>query len=133
MPLVQILPEDRFSASSSYNESVTAPNVRFPSEQYSSSSKEPWCPASRADLDYSKEYVTVVFGCPQTVRNVEGKGRYILYYSVEYSNDQKKWKNLTSKDRTHYDPTFKVSITNKANLYPLPHPQAGAFRRKTDP
>ena len=75
----------------------------------------------------------MVFGCPQTVRIVEGKDRYILYYSVEYSNDQKKWKTLTSKERTHYDPAFKVSITNKPNLHPLPHPQAGAFRRKTDP
>jgi len=75
----------------------------------------------------------VVFGCPQTVRIVEGKGRYVLGFSVEYSNDQKKWKTLTSKDRTLFDSTFKVSITKNTNLYPLPHPQAGAFRRKTDP
>lgn len=75
----------------------------------------------------------MVFGCPQTVRIVEGKGRYVLGFSVEYSNDQKKWKTLTSKDRTLFDSTFNVSITKKTNLYPLPHPQAGAFRRKTDP
>lgn len=75
----------------------------------------------------------MVFGCPQTVRIVEGRDRYALSYTVEYSKDQKKWKPVTSKDTTHYDPKFKVSITNKANLYPLPHPQAGAFRRKTDP
>lgn len=75
----------------------------------------------------------MVFGCSQTVRIVEGKDRYALGFSVECSNDQKKWKTLTSKDRTHYDSTLKVSITNKTNLYPLPHPQAGAFRRKTDP
>jgi len=112
-PLVRILPKDRFSASSSYNESVTAPNVRFPSEQIDlSASKEPWCPATRTDYDYFKEYVTVDLGCQQTVRKVEGKDSHVLQYFGEYSNDEKKWKTLTSKDKRYYDKTLKVFKAN---------------------
>ena len=92
---------------------MTAPNVRFPSEQFGLPvSKEPWCPATRSDYDYYKEYVTVDFGCQQTVRKVEGTDPLVLRYAVQYSNDGKNWKTLTSKDETYYDKKMKVSVTS---------------------
>ena len=101
---------------------MTAPNVRFPTEQSGlPASKEPWCPAQIADWDYSKEYVTVDFGCSQTVRKVEGRDSHTLWYAGEFSNDKKKWKILTSKDVT-YNKKEKVSITTKAIIHPLSEP-----------
>lgn len=112
-PLVRFLPKDRFSASSSYNQSVTAPNVRFPSEHFGfSASKEPWCPVERNDYNYFEEYVAVDLGCQQTVRKLEGKASKTLQYSGEYSNDKKKWKKLTSKDETYYDKFLKAFLIN---------------------
>ena len=105
--LVQFLPKNRFSASSSYNESVTASNVRFPSEHFGP--KEPWCPVKRNDYKYAKEYVAVDLGCQQTVRKLKGRDRKTLQYAGEYSNDGKTWEKLTSKDTTYYDKKEKVS------------------------
>jgi len=76
---------------------------------FSAASEEPWCPATRTDYDYAKEYVIVDLGCPKTVHKVEGKDPYALLYSGEYSNSKKKWKTLTSEDDTYYDKNFKVS------------------------
>lgn len=118
-PLVGFLPEDRFSASSSYNESVTAPNVRIPSERSGSLvPMEPWCPKKRKDSNYAEEYVAVDLGCQQTVRELEGKDSQTLRYAGEYSNDEKKWKKLTSK-------TFK---TNNDKAVIKPPVQARYFR-----
>ena len=113
-PLVGILPKDRFSASSSFNDSVTAPNVRFGL----SAPTEPWCPAKRDDWDYAKEYVIVDLGCQQTVRKLKGKDSHTLQYAVQYSNDEKIWKSLTSEDETYYDKDLKVSVTTKAIIHP---------------
>ena len=136
-PLVRILPKDRFSASSSFNDSVTAPNVRFPNEQQFglSAPTEPWCPAKRDDWDYAQEYVIVDLGCQQTVRKLEGKDSHTLQYAVQYSNDEKIWKSLTSEDDTYYDKDLKVSVTTKAIIHPRPCPQVGvaAFDRCTVP
>ncbi|XP_020620754.1 uncharacterized protein LOC110058446 [Orbicella faveolata] len=126
-PLVRILPEKSFTASSSYNDSVKAPNVRFARGMFvSSASKEPWCPATREDYDYEKEFVIADLGCPQTVHRVEGKDPHALFYSGEYSNNKKKWKILASEDETYYDKNMKVSVTSEteAMFHPRPRPQA---------
>ena len=124
MPLVRNLPEKSFSASSFYNDSVKPPNVRFVSGMgVSSASKEPWCSDTKKNEDdYGKEYVTVDLGCPQTVHKVEGNDSNALFYSVEYSNNKKIWKTLTSADNETYDKYAKVSVTSEA--IPLPHHQA---------
>lgn len=132
MPLVQILPEKSFTASSYYNDSVKASNVRFVSGMRgSSASKEPWC--SNTTDDYRKEYVTVDLGCPRTVHKVEGKDPNALFYSVEYSNNKKIWKALTSADNETYDEDTKVSVTSEAMFHALPHPQAPSVNRPIAP
>ena len=124
MPLARFLPEKSFTASSSYNDSVKAPNVRFADGMFVSSvSKEPWCPATRDDYDYQQEFVIVDLGCPQTAHKVEGKDAYALFYSGEYSNNKKRWKILESEDETYYDKNMKVSVTSEVMLHPLPHLQ----------
>ena len=69
---------------------------------------EPWCPQKRKDSNYAEEYVAVDLGCQQTVRKLEGKDSQTLRYAGEYSNDEKKWKKLTSKvTSTDYDKNLK--------------------------
>jgi len=120
-PLVRILPEKSFTASSSYNDSVKAPNVRFARGMFvSSASKEPWCPATREDYDYEKEFVIADLGCPQTVHRVEGKDPHALFYSGEYSNNKKKWKILASEDETYYDKNMKMFEANNQALITPP-------------
>ena len=72
-------------------------------------------------------------GCSQTVRKVEGKDPYALFYSGEYSNNKKKWKTLASEDETYYDKNLKVSVTSKAMFHRLPHPQAPSVNRPIAP
>ncbi|XP_078346535.1 uncharacterized protein LOC144631835 isoform X2 [Oculina patagonica] len=112
-PLIQTLPKKQFTASSSYNDTVKAPNVRFSTT--AEVSVAPWCPATRGDYDYRKEYVTVDLGCPRTVHSVEGKDPYLLYFSGEYSNNKKNWKFLTSDDEVHFDTEWKF----QANIKPI--------------
>ena len=100
-PLIQTLPKVRFSATSSYNNTVNAPNVRFTTEA-------PWCPATNEEKDYEKENVKVDLGCPRSVCAVEGKDPGLLFYAGEYSNDNENWEILASDDTTYYVPALKV-------------------------
>ena len=114
MPLVRVLPEKSFTASSSYNDSVKASNVRFANSSgmpESSASKEPWCSATKDDPDkYFEEFVIVDLGCPRTVHKVEGKDPKVQFYAAEYSSNKNAWKNLTSEDATYYVKYTKVSV-----------------------
>lgn len=122
VPLVQVLPEKSFTDSSSYNDSVKASNVRFPSS--SGMPKEPWCSDTQNDTDkYFKQFVTVDLGCPQTVHKVEGKDPNAQFYAVEYSNNKTGWTDLTSEHKA-FDKNWNVSVTSEAMFHPLPHPQA---------
>ena len=56
-------------------------------------------------------------GCQRTVRKLEGKDSHTLQYAVQYSNDEKIWKSLTSEDEEYYDKDLKVSVTTKKIIH----------------
>lgn len=127
VPLVQVLPEKSFTASSFYNDSVKASNVRFPSS--SGMPKEPWCSGTQNDTDeYFKQFVTVDLGCPQTVHKVEGKDPNAQYYAVEYSNNKTGWTNLTSEHKAFYKNSNSFETDKAAEIIPTVRGRFFKFR-----